>query len=119
MLTKTIEDRQKNITGGSAIRHDVERLLQFAAALESLGVRKAVAENGDRYMHDSKKGVTVAATRDVVVKRTRSTLGVMVSLPGASKDEVLNDLGSLNQEIRGAAVGHSQSWVSRRKQVPY
>ncbi|EGD05752.1 hypothetical protein B1M_04896, partial [Burkholderia sp. TJI49] len=52
-----------------------------------------------------KSGDTGVASRDVIVKRMRTTLGVMVALRGASKDDVLADLSAFTQELRGTVVG--------------
>lgn len=98
-----------------SIDAEVDSLLGLAAALESLGVRDAVTERGERYVRDSESGDTIVASRDVIVKLTRATLGVMVALPGASQDDVLTDLKAFTQELRGAVVGRCQSWVSRRE----
>lgn len=99
---------------GRSIDSDVQELLDLAARLEELGVRDAATEAGERYVRDTESGDTVVASRDVIVKRTRATLGVMVALPGASKDDVLADLTAFTQELRGTVVGHCQSWVSQR-----
>ncbi|MBA5639794.1 hypothetical protein H3H37_22285 [Duganella sp. LX20W] len=93
---------------------EVRNLLDLAASLEAHGVQNAMVEGGTRYVRDTETGSTIVATRDVIVKKTSATLGVMIALPGASQDEVLKDLNSFTQELRGAVVGRSQSWVSDR-----
>lgn len=101
--------------GDRSIDAEVARLLGLEAALEPLGVRAAVTDRGERYVRDRESGQTIVAARDVIVKRTRSTLHVMVTLPGASTDGVLADLRSFTQEQRGTVVGRCQSWVSQRE----
>ncbi|WP_431229191.1 hypothetical protein [Burkholderia contaminans] len=97
-----------------SIDQEVSKLLLLAAQLEALGVSDAATELGERYLRDPKTGDTVVASRDVIVKRTRATLGVLVALPGASKDDVLADLTAFTQEMQGTVVGRCQSWVSQR-----
>lgn len=98
-----------------SIDTEVNRLLGLAAALESLGVRDAVTERGERYVRDSESGNTVVAARDMIVTRTDATLGVLLALPSASQDAVLADMKGFTQQLRGAVVGRCQSWVSQRE----
>ena len=98
-----------------SIDDEVRNLLGLAASLEVLGVCEAVTESGVRYVRDTESGDAIVAARDVIVKKTCATLSVMMALPNASQDQVLADLKSFTQELRGAVVGRSQSWVSQRK----
>jgi hypothetical protein len=114
-MEMTMENELMFNGGDPSIDTKVNSLLGLAAALESLGVRDALTEHGVRYVRDSDSGDTVVAARDVIVKRTSATLGVMIALPGASQDEVLADLTAFTQSLRGAVVGRCQSWVSQRE----
>ncbi|QJQ95440.1 MULTISPECIES: hypothetical protein [Halomonadaceae] len=98
-----------------SIDGEVRDLLGLATSLEALGVRKAETDGNVRYVRDAQTGDMIVAGRDVIVKKTNATLGVLIALPDASQDEVLADLESFTQEMRGTVVGRSQSWVSQRK----
>lgn len=100
---------------GCSIDGEVCDLLELAANLKALGVRKAVTEGNVRYECDAQTGDTIVAGRDMIVKKTNATLSVMIALPDAPQDQVLTDLNSCTQEQRGTVVGRSQSWVSQKK----
>jgi hypothetical protein len=57
---------------------------------------------------DAETGEAIIAARDVIVTKTRATIGIMIALPSASPDEVLADLNGFTQQLRGAVVGRSQ-----------
>ncbi|KGE08552.1 hypothetical protein LA03_20675 [Burkholderia gladioli] len=94
---------------------EVGNMLNLAAKLETLGVRKATTESGVYYERDVNSGITVIATCGVRVTKGRAVLNITLPLPGASPDDVLAELQPATQEQRGAVLGHSQQWVSERE----
>lgn len=102
-------------SAGRSIDGKVSSMLGLAAQLEALGVRSATTEGGTRYERDVKTGVTVIAGPDVLVIKKRATLNITLPLPGASHDEVLEELQPATQDLRGAVLGRSQQWVSERE----
>jgi hypothetical protein len=98
-----------------SIDREVGDMLNFAAKLETLGVRKATTESGVHYERDVNSGVTVVAARGVRVTKGRAVLNIALPLPGASLDDVLAELQPATQEQRGAVLGQSQQWVSERE----
>lgn len=98
-----------------SIDSEVGNMLNLAAKLEALGVRKATTESGVHYERDVTSGVTIIAASGVRVTRGRAVLNIALPLPGASLDEVLAELQPATQKQRGAVLGHSQQWVSERE----
>lgn len=105
----TLDGAERSLEG------EVSNMLNLAAKLEALGVRKAATENGVHYERDLNSGVTVIATRGMSVTKGRAVLNIALPLPGASTDDVLAELPLATQEQRGAVLGHSQQWVSQRE----
>ena len=100
-----------------SLEAEIGSLLDLEGKLSSLGVVSAVTHRGEHYARDIDHDVTIVAKQDVLIKRSKATLTVVIAQPGASKDEVLADMGSFTQELRGAMVGRSQSWVSENSKT--
>ncbi len=105
----TLKGAERSIDG------EVADMLNFAAKLEALGVRKASTESGVYYERDVSSGVTVVAAPGIRVTRGQAVLSIALPLPGASVDDVLAELQPATQEQRGAVLGQRQQWVSERE----
>jgi hypothetical protein len=85
------------------------------ALMETMGVNNAEFQNRNHFFHNRKTGVSVLAADGLIVERKGHLTTVVKSEPGSEAREVVKQVRAAghSQNVAGAMVSRSQSWVSK------